>query len=736
MKLAAVLLCTFAFVAPTRAAPDDTVAADRAALLAGVESLERPGTPGNLVVFGDGAFAVVTGDQKPQPVVAAARAGRGRVVAMAHSGFLDPAVLTREGDARGVLLRNAIGWASSSAESPQIGVVGRDPALVAALKEAGYEAWDQTDPGAKREASLYIWQNGHDREGLAAAMIEFVESGGGLISAACPWGWAQTHARTQPGVTVRDDLPENAALRSMGLVYADGTVAATRGNEYAIELSQPDEVHAGRALAAIVAGEKGASARSYLVEAALRALPSDDARFLPAIEEALAQVSDELVPRPGKPLGKEHTLARLAITVRSLRWRELDAADVAAAPGADAFPGAVPESAARITAFVRVDPEVQGWQGTGLYLAPGETLTARGVEGASASGWRLRIGCHQDTLWHNDKWERWPEITLAIDLGPGTSAVATPWGGTVYLEAKDGALAVSLELSGAVAAPRYVLGDDVSAAQWKTARAAPGPWAELEGRNLVLSVPSAVVRELDDPAPILEFWDAVLASHCELAQTPIPARRERFVPDAQISAGYMHSGYPIMTWMDVVTPKDGRPLPPILDIEDRKANGAWGYFHELGHNRQRSWWTFRGTTEVTCNLFSLYTHETLCGVEPWENPWLRNQKKQARPYLAKGAPFEEWRRNPGLALIAYAQIQRKFGWEPFQRVFAEMEALPPASRPTKDQDKIDAFIGGMSRATGHDLRAFWQRWGAPLGDDLASAKSDLPEWQPDWDELP
>jgi hypothetical protein len=193
-----------------------------------------------------------------------------------------------------------------------------------------------------------------------------------------------------------------------------------------------------------------------------------------------------------------------------------------------------------------------------------------------------------------------------------------------------------------------------------------------------------------------------------------------------------------MTWMDVVTPKQGRALPPILDIADRKKNGAWGYFHELGHNRQRGWWTFRGTGEVTCNLFSLYTHETLCGVEPWQHPWLARQKKRAKPYFAKGAPFEEWRRDPGLALIAYAQIQREFGWTPFKQVFADMEALPGPARPTADQKKIDEFVRRMSLATGHDLRPFWHHWGAPLGDTLTGGKAldALPEWMPDWGELP
>ncbi len=37
--------------------------------------------------------------------------------------------------------------------------------------------------------------------------------------------------------------------------------------------------------------------------------------------------------------------------------------------------------------------------------------------------------------------------------------------------------------------------------------------------------------------------------------------RERFVGDIDISCGYMHAGYPIMTGLDVVSIENGRNLP-------------------------------------------------------------------------------------------------------------------------------------------------------------------------------
>lgn len=58
----------------------------------------------------------------------------------------------------------------------------------------------------------------------------------------------------------------------------------------------------------------------------------------------------------------------------------------------------------------------------------------------------------------------------------------------------------------------------------------------------------------------------------------------------------MHSGYPIMTHLDAA--------PRMVNLAALRSVGEWGLFHELGHNHQADAWTFDGTVEVTCNLFS------------------------------------------------------------------------------------------------------------------------------------
>ncbi len=725
------------------------IEADRAALLAGIETLERHGVPGTLCVYGDDAFAVLTGNKNPEPVVAAARHGKGRVVAIAHGSYLSGSAVTNAKGATSRLIANALSWTADRKGPLRVAVLGRDAKLAESLRKAGHEVTLGATLPAKPVPHVLVWQSGEADAAEQARIADFVKKGGGLLAAHCPWGYEQVNARR--GLTLRENLPENRVLKDMGLVLAAGYADATERGKYAVAKSRPDDAHAGRALRAIVKGEKGSGKLAYLVEKAIRNVPDDETTFRPRLEKALRGVQSEAAPAPKNPLGQREALVRLAVTTRSEEWRALDPDDVGAFPGADGFPGVVPRSAKRTTTELVLDPAVRGWQSTGLYLAPGEVLTIRrtstttgaaakgpAAKGAATNGadWRVRIGCHKDRLWAKPVWKRWPEITHTVELVDGTTRVATPWGGSVYFETtRDDAQRTTVSVAGAVAAPRYVLGDEASAASWNESRRAPGPWAELEARHIVLSVPSSVIRKLDDPAPILEWWDRVLTSHCKLACTPLPERRERFVPDVQISAGYMHAGYPMMTHLDVVQPKDGRALPPILDLEVRVKEGGWGYFHELGHNRQRKVWTFDGTGEVTVNLFSLFSHETICGITPWEHSWLGNQKGTALKALRSGKGFPDL--GAGGRLVMYAQLQKAFGWEPFQRVFTEWEAVGQDAWPKPNQDRIDQWMLRMSAATGHDLRAFFDLWKLPLSDaarnDEATAK--LSPWMPDLADL-
>lgn len=77
-----------------------------------------------------------------------------------------------------------------------------------------------------------------------------------------------------------------------------------------------------------------------------------------------------------------------------------------------------------------------------------------------------------------------------------------------------------------------------TACEWSQLRVAPSPWAELEFDNIILTVPSNVVRDLEQAEALAKLWNNIMKSVAELASIPLKfPRKERIVSDVQISAG-------------------------------------------------------------------------------------------------------------------------------------------------------------------------------------------------------
>jgi hypothetical protein len=374
---------------------------------------------------------------------------------------------------------------------------------------------------------------------------------------------------------------------------------------------------------------------------------------------------------------------------------------------------------------------VPDWHSTGLYAAPGALITVTLPAEAVTKKLALRIGAHSDGLWHKDSWSRWPALSWMRTLDQATTTVANPFGGAVYVVVprNAGRERVPVKIAGAVEAPLFVLGT-TAAEQWKAVRTAPGPWAELQARRVILTVPSTVVRELEDPTAVLRFWDEAIDAQDALAAWGAEEKRrpERFVCDRQISAGYMHSGYPIMAHMDVADDN--------VELKLLKGNvlspGGWGQWHELGHNHQHGWWTPGNQGEVTVNLFSLRVQQELYGCKP-EHVWGGNlaPKKRHAAIAAfradSGKGPHNW--DPATGLVFYWQLIDGHGWDVLHRVIASYKIDPPKPEPGNDAQKWDEWLKRYSREAKRDLGPFFKIWRMPVSEAvLDDAARQGPAW--------
>ncbi len=724
----------------------DNDAADRAALLSNVTEIVAPGgIPGDFVVSGPKAFTVITGrmGQARLPLMVAARYGAGRIVAVGHEGFFGGSALKHPDNVR--LALNISQWLAGGqgASGLSIGLRDQDPDLGQALSSAGcaVSSLQPTELPVSLAKLKVLWLNQASLDGPAnrtriEAVRRWVQHGGGLVVTGPAWGWESEN----PGRDLMRDQTGNLLVAPAGIAFAGGELEPTHGEAFTTAATDFSLTSAQAALTAL---EQQAAGQRKLTDAELQqvtvtlaeavgTLSATMPDFTRRVEKLCADQTGDLIPTKQTPITTAMPFARLKATLDVQRWRHLPPNKITASPAAASFPGSVPADAKRVTRTVEIDTSVPEWHGLGLYAAPGEVVTVTPPPAAVHKGLAVRIGSHTDTLWSLPRWERFPEITLTRNLDSASTLVASPFGGTLYIVVPDHCALgkIQVAIANAVEAPRFVRGI-TSVEEWKQSiRNAPGPWAELEGKLVILSVPSYAVRDLDDPEALMTYWDDVM-EHCyAFFAAPKRLRPERYCVDRQISAGYMHSGYPIMTGDDVA-----RTFCDLSILRGSVGIKCWGFYHEMGHNFQQPEWTWDAFGEVTNNLFSLYGTETLNGAMIGAHPAMTTVEIAKREKVVAAAPGASayYERDPWYPLTMFWLMRREFGWEPFTRLFAEFRDLPRSQRPTTEQQKHDQFLVRFSKLTGHNLSGYLSAWGISLSDDARAAVAGLPDWMPqDW----
>lgn len=709
------------------------------AMLAGVHEIVAPGAlVGPVAVYGDKAFPVITGRNGDcrLPIVAGARFGKGRVVLGGHEGLYGS--LDRPEQRR--FLLNTIAWlAGIRGLKARILVVGH-LGLVPTLRDAGYTVTTSVRGSladALTDADVLLINGGRlsgkERAADREAVTRFVAAGGGYFDAIPGWGWQQVN----PGKSMSDDYGGNLVTAPMGLVIADGSVSPTGQQGWLADRVGLDVSHVGVALRRLKAQAAATTKMTpaeisqvcVILSNSAGAVPIDDRILLPELRSLVATAGASAVLTAAHPLGLDNPIGRVVCVLEASDLRRTPIDRLKAHPAAQSFPGAVAADAKRVSVDVIVDTAVPDWASTGLYAAPGEAIDVTIPANAASAGLGVRIGAHTDQLWHLNKWERFPEISIFTSLRQAVTRVGNAFGGPVYITVPSGSRLgrISVRISGAVQMPYFVQGETRLSDWRRSIRAYPAPWAELATKKIILTVPSSVVRDLDDPEAVLSIWDTGMDAIADLAAIPRERRRpERICCDQQISAGYMHSGYPIMTWLDV---------PGVMVDRVKMVGGAkttWGFWHELGHNHQSEAWTFAGTGETTNNLFSLYCNERVSHEPVAQSSWLDPAKRNVSVarYFANGAHFADWRNDPGLSLMFYAQLQQAFGWGAYARVFAGYRSAKPEELPRTDDEKRDQFMVRFSKDVGRNLGPFFTDWGIPTSEAARKSVADLPVWLP------
>ncbi|WP_395732955.1 M60 family metallopeptidase [Prosthecobacter sp.] len=712
--------------------PPALVNAERAKILEGVKSVPKAGAPGPVGIWGNMAFPILSAPDKDGveiAVAAAAGYAKGRVILFGHNSYLAGG----EGGDHAKLMENCVHWAANHKEKLRLGLKGVNAVALYKQHEFNVETFDKVD---KKSLSGYdvviVNMQGIISAEEGAAVAEYVKGGGGFIGGMTGWAFGQTSGGKD--LAVSHGL--NQALMPAGVAITDmSAFDQLRSFEARTEL--PQMMNASEAISAIKKQRDGGPSLTAeqmkqgtnAIQIAMAAQPPDRSNLKSAVLAALGSAgADTVVPTAQAPLtADKHAAQRLRLGMETRVLRLAAGEGVAAHPAHAAFPGQVPAGAPRVSGEIKVTPSIPGWTSTGLYAAAGDTITVTLPEKLADKGYAVRIGCHSDTLYHLDKWERAPDITRSVPLATATTKTASAFGGLIYIEVPGRAKeeeAFTVAIQNAVPAPLFVLGQDDDA-KWAEIKKRPAPWAELACDKLILSCPTEVARTINNPTQLMEFWKLVVEAQDDVTnQTAERKRPDRIVADVQISAGYMHSGYPIMIPTSAA--------PEMTTFGKLKFPG-WGFYHEIGHNHQRGDFTFDGTGEVTNNVIGMYCYDAVL-----KKDWLighgaiseEARKEHIQKIKKASNKWQVWKSEPFTALTTYIQLVQEFGWESWRKYLYSFDDPQFGPAPKGDDERRDQFLVRYSKIANKNLGPFFEAWGIPVSSAAKAEVSKLDPWMP------
>lgn len=714
--------------------PPALVTAERAKILEGVKSLPKAGAPGPIGIWGNMAFPILSAPNKDgveMAVAGAAGYGKGRIILFGHNSYLAGG----EGGDHAQLMQNCVKWASNK-DKPRVGL--KSVSAVNFYKERGFnaEAFDQLD---KKNLSNYdvviINIQGVTTLEEGAALADYIKGGGGFIGGMTGWAYSQTsggkHLATSHGV--------NLALMPAGVAITDMS-AFDQLRNFDARKELPAWINASEAINAIKKQRDGGPTLDAAqmkqgmnaIQIALAAQPPDRNNLKNAVANALGDAgADQPIPTQKTPLtDTQHAAQRLRLGMETRMLRLAGAEGVKAHPAHVAFPGKAPPptEAPRVTSEVKINPSIPGWTSTGLYAAAGELVTVSLPEKMADKGYAVRIGCHSDTLYHLDKWERAPDITRSDALTAAKTKTASAFGGLVYIEVPARAqndAPFTLTIQNVIPAPLFVLGQDDDDRWNTTLKKRSAPWAELACDKLILACPTEVARTIQNPTQLMEFWKKVVEAQDDICNQGSERQRpERIVADVQISAGYMHSGYPIMVPTSAAA--------EMVTFNKLKFPG-WGFYHEIGHNHQRRSFTFDGAGEVTNNVLGMYCYNAVLNKD-WliGHGGISEQAREEHVHKIKKASdkWQAWKSDPFLALTTYIQLIQAFGWESWRAYLHSFADSNFGPGPKNDDETRDQFLVRYSKITQRNLAPFFEAWGIPVSAGAKAQVSSLQTWMP------
>lgn len=353
-------------------------------------------------------------------------------------------------------------------------------------------------------------------------------------------------------------------------------------------------------------------------------------------------------------------------------------------------------------------------QPTGFWAKAGDSLT---VELASAEGVSAKIYLLNRTDSTYDY-----SGAQKVALQPGLNSIQAETDGEIYIVTdNESVVGSNVEVtlaSGGRPMPMFVLGQHSDSDFQQMLDAFPdAPHVHFVSDNFFSTViRDNAIKYTKHPTEMLKTWEEVIQLGREqyglddLSLWPNADKQPRvhFIDytDGAKSTGSMFA------WRYRLGASAKGSIRDVIDAEQFRK--SWGPWHEYGHILQIPSMQWKGLSEVTVNLTSLYIQRAL-----GHESRLEKDGHWDRVIPTLNTPKTDFNSMTKLLdkVAMFWQLDLTFG-KPFYRDLAQRyRDLTLSERPKSDVDKQQTFIRFASLSSGYNLTPFFEAWGLELSSD-------------------
>ncbi|WP_426940655.1 M60 family metallopeptidase (plasmid) [Bacillus mycoides] len=343
------------------------------------------------------------------------------------------------------------------------------------------------------------------------------------------------------------------------------------------------------------------------------------------------------------------------------------------------------------------------YEPTGLYASPNEKITIL-VEGTQ------NIQAYIGTFSYDAAWDQ-DSLIKSFTLKPGENTIESPNGGMIYFYNPQQGGTVRAEITaGGAPTPFFELGKHTQQDLVNMLDTYPNAHAvELKGeRVLITASPERVKKYLigsnTDPVQLLKKMDESIRIQDRvsgLSEKEADKHYVHFVEDNHSKDYYMYSYSSRTAYV-------GDAIQHVLDVNDFTKDG-WGPWHEAGHQRQQTPWTWDGLGEVTVNIYSMSVQRAFGSKSRLE----KGTYEKAFNYLNKPQSEKDYNKidDVFVKLAMFWQLDLAFGEEFYPKLHQEYRSLSKEELPKNNEEKIQGFIYNTSKVAKQNLLPFFDKWG-------------------------